>query len=163
MCICPPHLLGMRVHSCSSCVCTCARVCLSVLPFWRPIHSCLWSFFCMSLMTWLLCLRASASLMLDMKWASITELDGQWSRSQSGKFWHVDDRFYCLFVVVDVKNVYVILYVNNNYNIYLQISWNRCRGKSFLWSRICVYLKMKVQNKAHTHTMKISKNKTDKK
>lgn len=25
--------------------------------------------------------------MLDMKWASITELDGQWRRSPSGKLW----------------------------------------------------------------------------
>lgn len=62
-------------------------------PFCRPIHSCLWSFFCMSLMTWLLCLRASASLMQDMKWASTTELDGQWSRSRSGKFWYRHKHF----------------------------------------------------------------------
>ena len=54
-------------------------------PFCSPIHSCLWSFFCISLTTWPLCFRASASLMLDMKWASITEFEGQWSRSCSGK------------------------------------------------------------------------------
>lgn len=75
-------------------LCACQRhtlkwACACVSPFCKPIHSCLWSFFCMSLTTWLLCFRASASLMLDMKWASITELDGQWSRSWSGKFWHI--------------------------------------------------------------------------
>lgn len=62
-----------------------AAVC-GLLPFCSPIHSCLWSFFCMSLTTWLLCLRASASLMLDMKWASTMEFDRQCSRSWSGKF-----------------------------------------------------------------------------
>lgn len=56
-------------------------------PFCRPIHSCLWSFFCMSLTTWLLCFKVSASLMLDMKWASTMELDGQWRRSRSGKLY----------------------------------------------------------------------------
>lgn len=87
MCECvylPSSAWSMHVHSCS-------EACVGPSPFCRPIHSCLWSFFCMSLTTWLLCLRASASLILDMKWASITELDGQWSRSWSGKFWHMHE------------------------------------------------------------------------
>ena len=55
-------------------------------PFWTPVHSCLWSFFCMPLMIWLRCFRASASLTVPMKWASTASLLGQWSNSSSGKF-----------------------------------------------------------------------------
>lgn len=54
-------------------------------PCRRPVHSCLWSLFCILLITCPLCFSESASLMEDMKCDSTASLLTQWRRSSSGK------------------------------------------------------------------------------
>lgn len=56
------------------------------LPFCSPCHSCLWSLFCILLMTCPLCFKMSASFMEDIKCASTTSLLSQCNNSSSGKF-----------------------------------------------------------------------------
>lgn len=160
MCICPPHLLGMCVHSCSLCVymCACVFVSLTILE----AHPQLLVVFFLHVVDDLALVLEGIGLLDTGHEMSLDHRAGQ--AVEQVAIWKVlTCRRQILLFVVNVKNVKVILYVNNNYNIYSQISCGRCRGKSFLWSRICIGLKMKVQNKAHTHTMKISKNKRDEK
>lgn len=57
------------------------------LPFWIPIHNCLWSFFCILFIICPLCFNESASFTVDIKCDSTASLLGQCNRSSSGKCW----------------------------------------------------------------------------
>ena len=59
-----------------------------------PIQSCLWSFFCMPLITWDFLLRASASLTVDMKCASTTSREGQRINSSAGNRCKMQIRYF---------------------------------------------------------------------
>ena len=76
-----------------------------------PIQSCLWSFFCMPLITWDFLLRASASLTVDMKCASTTSREGQRINSSAGNRCKMQIRYFfltngkCLYLFKPLSHV----------------------------------------------------------
>lgn len=132
------------------------------LPFCNPIHNCLWSFFCISLMTWLLCFKASASFIQAIKWASITSLEWQCRRSFSGKFykekwqikknkcitylvwWRINDNFKQAYISATEAHWNLLLTEECNNHSLTLLTRNRLQWKRFRKNKSSTFCKTRI-------------------